>query len=724
MPRTFPTLQPFYYLDHFLEMVVFLEKHCATLLGPEETSYLEDFRSLDRQAQGLLVRIANRQGLVFRLSALRYSELPDLHSASKDLLERSFFRSPTPSDSLTLWTALPRPELIAALKRNNHRIRGISSLTKPELAALCSETCPFDHIPDLPDFIIQDRSDTLDFLLFLHFGHRRDSLQAFTLRDLGIVRTRTEQRKFQSRFPDHASARSAFFYSCLSQKISEATPSDLQHLADDMPQWPEDPTARLANREATRLGTALERAGLTETAITVYQRCSAHPARERLCRIHYAAGHIAETESLLEEITASPHSDEELLFAEDFHARKFGERKTSTLTNMLREASVILIDEAFRDSPEQAALARFHSTGALAFRTENQIWNALFGILFWDELQGETTHNQFETRPSQWLDGSFGTQQEEQISQKLSLLHSGKALELITRIFESKFGQPNGIFRWRRSDLPAITALLRHGKPSAIETILRHIISDPANHTTGYPDLMTVENDSLAFVEIKAEGDQIRRNQLARMLALKAAGFDVRVTRVQWHVDPLQEYVVVDVETTGGSATHHRITEIGAVRVRGNQVLETYSTLVNPGCPIPAQITRITGITDAMVATAPPFREIAAPFREFLGNAVFVAHNAKFDYAFIREEFARLDRKFRRPTLCTVVASRKLFPGLPSYGLANLCKHFGIPLESHHRALCDATATAAILQHINQKRRSCRVSRQAVATPSRGEPKS
>ncbi len=471
-----------------------------------------------------------------------------------------------------------------------------------------------------------------------------------------------------------------------------------------MVDWPDDPTTRLANREGTRLGTALERAGFIDSAVSVYQLCSAHPARERLCRIHHSAGRIHETQSLLEEITTSPHSDEELLFAEDFHARKFGKRRTSTLTDMLRNASVILIDEAFRDSPEQAALARFHSSGALAFRTENQIWNALFGLLFWDELQGETTHNQFETRPTRWLDGSFGTRQAEEISKKLTLLHSGKALDLITSIFETRFGQPNGIFRWRRSDLPAITALLRHGKPSAIETILRHMISDPENHTSGYPDLMIVEEDSVAFVEIKAEGDQIRRNQLARMLALESAGFDVRVTRVQWHVDPFQEYVVVDVETTGGKASYHRITEIGAVRVRGNEILDTYSTLINPGRPIPAQITRITGITDAMVATAPPFEEIAGPFRQFLGNAVFVAHNAKFDYAFIREEYARIGRKFRRPALCTVVASRKLFPGLPSYGLANLCRHFAIPLESHHRALCDATATAAILQQINRKR--------------------
>ncbi|RYD48693.1 MAG: 3'-5' exonuclease, partial [Verrucomicrobiaceae bacterium] len=115
-------------------------------------------------------------------------------------------------------------------------------------------------------------------------------------------------------------------------------------------------------------------------------------------------------------------------------------------------------------------------------------------------------------------------------------------------------------------------------------------------------------------------------------------------------------------------------------------------------------ITRLTGISDEMVKQAPIFSEISGSFREFVGEAVFVAHNASFDYGFIRDEYRRLGENFRRPTLCTVVTMRRFFPGLPSYSLAGLTKHFGIPLETHHRALCDAQATAGLLQLINGKR--------------------
>lgn len=105
-----------------------------------------------------------------------------------------------------------------------------------------------------------------------------------------------------------------------------------------------------------------------------------------------------------------------------------------------------------------------------------------------------------------------------------------------------------------------------------------------------------------------------------------------------------------------------------------------------------------------MVADAPPFAEIAEEFREFMGDAVFVAHSVRFDYGFIRQEYGRISENVRRPTLCTVVAMRKFFPGLSSYGLAYLSEYFWISLEKHHRALCDAVATAGLLKLVNAKR--------------------
>ncbi len=161
-----------------------------------------------------------------------------------------------------------------------------------------------------------------------------------------------------------------------------------------------------------------------------------------------------------------------------------------------------------------------------------------------------------------------------------------------------------------------------------------------------------------------------------------------------------QKFAIVDIETTGGRASRDKVTEIGIVLHDGRQIISTYDTLINPQTYIPYGITRLTGITQEMVADAPLFHEVARQIVEMTQDAIFVAHNVRFDYGFLREEFARLGYTFTRKQLCTVRMSRKAFPGLPSYSLENLIRHFAIQTPARHRALADAMATANILERI------------------------
>ena len=159
-------------------------------------------------------------------------------------------------------------------------------------------------------------------------------------------------------------------------------------------------------------------------------------------------------------------------------------------------------------------------------------------------------------------------------------------------------------------------------------------------------------------------------------------------------------YAIVDLETTGGRASRDKITEIGIVLHDGRQIVRTYETLVNPECPIPYGITQLTGITQEMVQDAPRFFEVAKEIVELTEGAVFVAHNVRFDYSFLREEFKRLGYTYSRKTLCTVRLSRKTFPGLPSYSLENLIRHFGIQVSDRHRAMADTLATTELFERI------------------------
>ncbi len=173
-------------------------------------------------------------------------------------------------------------------------------------------------------------------------------------------------------------------------------------------------------------------------------------------------------------------------------------------------------------------------------------------------------------------------------------------------------------------------------------------------------------------------------------------------------------YAVVDLETTGGRASRHRITEIAIVLHDGERVLDTFETLVNPECYIPYGITELTGITQEMVQDAPKFYEVAKKVVEMTEGAIFVAHNVRFDYGFLKEEFRRLGYTFTRKQLCTVRLSRKAFPGLPSYSLGRLAAQLGIPITDRHRAMGDARATARILELILDRQAGAREAKEMI----------
>ncbi len=165
-------------------------------------------------------------------------------------------------------------------------------------------------------------------------------------------------------------------------------------------------------------------------------------------------------------------------------------------------------------------------------------------------------------------------------------------------------------------------------------------------------------------------------------------------------------YAIIDIETTGGRADRDRITEIAIALHDGDKVIDTYETLIDPECLIPYGITRLTGITQEMVAEAPKFYEVARKIVEMTEHAIFVAHNVRFDYGFIRAEFKRLGYTYSRRQLCTVRLTRNAFPGLGSYSLDNLIRHFDIPFRNRHRAMGDVEATILLFEKVLRKETS------------------
>ena len=172
---------------------------------------------------------------------------------------------------------------------------------------------------------------------------------------------------------------------------------------------------------------------------------------------------------------------------------------------------------------------------------------------------------------------------------------------------------------------------------------------------------------------------------------------------------PFPAFAFVDLETTGTRADADRITEIGIVRVDCASAtspprVTEWASLVDPQVPIPPMIQALTGITDAMVAGAPTFSTIASRVAAILDGCIFVAHNARFDYGFLKHAFARLEQSFSARVLCTVRLSRRLDPDAQGHGLDALIARHGLETSDRHRALGDARAIWAFVQTLYRER--------------------
>ena len=557
------------------------------------------------------------------------------------------------------------------------------------------------------EFIALGEREPVEFLLYLYFGKTEDDLKNFALRDLGILRT-NKNATLSARFTDADEARACFHYSRLLDQL-ELKSGDVYRKAIVSilggPACTTDYAAELRSRAAHRAGLYFEKNDEKELAAQLYRHGSSTECHERLVRLMYAAGDRESAEELLRRMIDDPVSDDEFVFASDFYARKFNRRRAGLCTELLRAGRTIVVDDTWRGNPEAGVAGVMRRQGYEVFYAENTLWRCLFGLLFWDELfETGQLHSGFDWVPHCLKVRSFARLFANEIEAKLSALASQSALILLLRAIAAKWGKPNGIFAWDHVDMDALRALLAGASPSGIATILRLMCEDYFSMSDGFPDLMLVNEGAISFLEVKAEGDVIRRNQLTRLRQLGGAGIAAEIARVDFRFDPDQDYVVVDIETTGGWANGDRITEIGAVKIRNHEVVAEWHSLINPQRSIPAHITRLTGISNEMVRDAPLFAEIAESFMQFMANGIFVAHNVNFDYGFISYEYERLERRFRFPKLCTCAGMRRRYPGHESYSLGNLTQIYSIDLRDHHRALCDARAAAHLLNLINGKR--------------------
>ncbi len=697
-------LPPRYYLDHFRDMISAIGKNHYSFLGPEHQAFLKDFQSLSEDAQCLYVRFVNRKGKYFFRESLRYPEIGSVDHALEELKERDFVTLPESSDLKKIFEGLAKEKLLEFSEFLSLPVK--KSWPKPRFLEVLAD---IDHgsfpMERLGHCVVQRKLDELSYLLFLYFGEISENLSLYTLRDLGIW-SENKRPDFVPKFTSRDEAATHYFYARL---IDQMETNKYDHsLIVNWPSPINEQSLYLRETMIVALGEELRKSERLQEALAVLEKATIHPGRERRIRLLYQMGELERTLDELHLVLENPSSDEELLFAEDFLDRKFHQKKRSALSQLLQEAETLQIDEAYYRQPEEGVKDTLSRRGMIVHHSENAVWRTLFGVLFWHEIfesEFSTFHSPFERLPEELGSAQFFIKHHEAITTKLHLLNSFDDFRLyVEKLKQEKGTDKNGIFGWSEETLNAVMDICRYAPVEKIAAILVFLASDFHRRMRGFPDLLIIEDGKVRFAEVKAPGDSLRSHQLLQMKVLEKAGFPVEILKVEYRVNPEQTYVVVDLETTGGMPPYHRITEIGAVKIRGGEIIDRFETLVNPKKKISEEIQKLTHISNEMVKDAPLFSEVAHAFQEFSRDAIFVAHNVQFDYSFLQAEFGKLEKKFVRPHLCTKALMRKYFPDLASYSLANLTAHFQVPLLQHHRAMCDAEATAKLFLILNQKR--------------------
>ena len=332
----------------------------------------------------------------------------------------------------------------------------------------------------------------IEVLLYLYIGKTEDDLKNFALRDLGILRT-NKATNFSARFTDGEEAKACFHYSQLLDLFELKSESVFRKAVSDIlsgPVAPSDYAAELRSRAACEAGQFFERQGEKDLSRMLYHAGTSPDCRERPARLLYTSGDKLGTEELLRQMIDDPASDEEFIFATDFYARKFKGKRTGLCTELLRAGATIIVDDTYRGNPEAGVAGVMRRQGYKVFFAENTLWQALFGLLFWDEIfELGHVHSDFDWIPHCLKDRSFERNFADQIAQKLEEVRAGNALTSLLKTITGHWGKPNGVFAWDHVNMEASRGLVEGAPADGIGSILKLMCDDFRATRDGFPDL-------------------------------------------------------------------------------------------------------------------------------------------------------------------------------------------------------------------------------------------
>ena len=533
-------LDPLYYLHNFQELLRCVEAQYQDLLTPGEQDFLQEFAKLETPEQALLVRMYSRRSTLFRSDKLNYPELPPLAGILDTLAASGFIALNPKAPEISLLELVTIPEMCQwwpqCCPRRGNRGQMLAQLADLQEAEFYAAV-PFQTVAILHQPLI-------DLFQLLFFGNGIQDLSAFVTVELGHVQYEdygldADTRLFTRREDiDHAvylrALRDQWF---AMEEFDPEEALDILGHCPDLP--PQSPSQGRLSRLCNHIGKAFEQQQMLEEAYSAYQRSTRAPARERCARIRFKQGRWEEAKAICEQIQETPLNEAELLFAE-----RFIKQCLKQLQQVVpKEKRFVPVTQIVRIPPselrvEQAVSLHFHTAEATCVYVENWLFNAVFGLTFWEALfapvKGAFTHP-FQRGPHDLFDADFIQRRQPLITQAANLIHQPDWPLMLADRWQQKFGCSNSFVGWYEDGWVIIQQALQHIPGAHWQAVFQRMLSDLRENCSGFPDLIRFTADgSYELLEVKSPTDKLQANQSRWMKLFEQVGIPYQLIQVEW----------------------------------------------------------------------------------------------------------------------------------------------------------------------------------------------
>ena len=522
-------LPPDYYLSNFEFVAHWVEQRYESVVSATTNDFLQRYYQLDKPSRCLLLRMALRKGIFFRLNKLNYSEIRDINNASQQLCEAGLVSENPELDLTQLALLLTKNELCQLPVAQQLQLS--SSQPKQQildaLDQFANQPTPWLHWTNnqFGSLLKLEIQSALDELILLFFGNPYQNLSEFVLQDLGL--TRFEQYNISPQHLAISDSKDLLDYQhiiALREQLNDVV--DAQGLTELTTQLPlKDLRSSMQRKQSRLINTLaykLEQQGLFDEALRLYPVSDLPPARERCARVHERLGDYTAAWHLVDDMLANPVSEQEQLAAQRIAKRlaKHTGRHTQLTPRFVPHRSdlCLLIQRDLADAKVEELARRCYDRKATpCLHSENQLFNSVFGLWAWDALFADVSgafSHPFQMAPSDLYHPDFYSKRQP-IFDKLWKLSDSAFVTLIKQRFTQKNGISNRFVDWRYLTEDKLELALQCISADCFTRIFKRFLFDLKNNRNGLPDLIRLypQQQSFELIEIKGPGDTLQDNQ-------------------------------------------------------------------------------------------------------------------------------------------------------------------------------------------------------------------